>query len=823
MRQDSSGRAWLGVDDGQQRVARWGMAMSDEKKTGKGLDRRSLLTGAAIGGAGVAALAAGAAKLEDMQRRLKTPAALPPGSAPEVALSFADSRPVYNGRVAAPAGAPNIITIILDDVGFSDLGCYGSEIPTPHFDAIAAAGIRYSNFRTTAMCSPTRAAFQTGLNHHSAGMGWLADIDSGYPGYRGDLTHEAATIAETLRDAGWNTLHVGKWHLNNAETTGATGPYDNWPTSRGYERAYWYQGHSTDYFKPSELFDGVAPIEPPNTPDYYVTDDLTDRAIQYIDTQHAMAPDKPFFLTLAFSGAHSPLQARGRERDKHKGKYDAGWDVIRAARLERQRKMGLVPETTQLPPLSFGADPWASLTPLQQRNYARYMEVYAGVITSLDANVGRLMARLEELGVAQNTLVLIFSDNGGSPEGSPTGTPNIFAMASGRQVPDEEVAKLYDVMGEDPTFPHYPMGWACASNTPFRKYKQYVHLGWVADPLIVHWPARIADKGVIREQFVHVVDLFPTLLEAAGVKRAPTYNGRPQKPIEGASVLASFANPQAPTRTEQYYELGGTRAFQSGNWRLTAEHERGAAFEKDHWALYDMSKEINELTDLSGQHPEIAGQLEQEWNAAAARYNVLPLDDRALLIKMVQDRQRRGIRAHWDLHPPIERMAHDVAPQIAGFSHVITIDVERPAGAEGVLLATGSKHGGITLYVQGGKLIYETSQVPFGERIVGDGSLPEGKLELRYEQKMVSRPFDGSGALFVNGTKVAQHTFDRCIFITSYDGLSVGADLGNQVSTAYTGPTPFTGTIHRVRIDIDNSATGALEMARFIRELTWRQ
>ncbi|MEJ0045972.1 MAG: sulfatase-like hydrolase/transferase [Rhodospirillales bacterium] len=207
------------------------------------------------------------------------------------------------------------------------------------------------------MCSPTRAAFQTGLNHHSAGMGWLADIDSGYPGYRGDLTHDAATIAETLRDAGWNTLHVGKWHLNNNSTTGATGPYDNWPTSRGYERAYWYQGHSTDYFKPSELFDGVAPIEPPDVPDYYVTDDLTDRAIRYIDTQHAMAPDKPFFLTLAFSGAHSPLQVRGRDRDRHKGKYDAGWDVIRAARLERQRKMGLVPETTQLPPLSFGAIP----------------------------------------------------------------------------------------------------------------------------------------------------------------------------------------------------------------------------------------------------------------------------------------------------------------------------------------------------------------------------------------------------------------------------------------------------------------------------------
>ena len=246
------------------------------------------------------------------------------------------------------------------------------------------------------MCSPTRAVFHTGLNHHSAGMGWLADIDSGYPGYRGDMTHEAATIAETLRDAGWSTFLLGKWHINNVETTGATGPYRNWPTSRGYERAYWFQGHSTDYFKPGELFDGVAPVEPPDVPDYYVLDDLTDRAISYINTQHAMAPDKPFFLNLAFPGAHSPLQVRGRDRDRHKGKYDSGWDEIRAARLERQKTMGLLPDTTQLPPLSTGAHAWTTLTPLQQKVYARYMEVYAGIISNLDDNVGRLMTALDQ-------------------------------------------------------------------------------------------------------------------------------------------------------------------------------------------------------------------------------------------------------------------------------------------------------------------------------------------------------------------------------------------------------------------------------------------
>jgi arylsulfatase A-like enzyme len=796
--------------------------MADEKPNK--IDRRSLLTGAAIGAGSVAALAAGGAKLQDLQRKFATPHSVAEGAPAQVELSFADSHPAYEAARHAPAGAPNIITIILDDVGFSDLGCYGSEIPTPHFDALAAGGLRYANFRTTAMCSPTRAAFQTGLNHHSAGMGWLADIDSGYPGYRGDLTHDAATIAETLRDAGWNTLHVGKWHLNNNSTTGATGPYVNWPTSRGYERAYWYQGHSTDYFKPSELFDGVAPVEPPDTPDYYVTDDLTDRAIRYINTQQAMAPEKPFFLTLAFSGAHSPLQVRGRDRDRHRGQYEAGWDVIRAARLERQRAMGIVPPTTSLPPLSFGADPWESLSPQQKHLYARYMEVYAGVISSMDDNVGRLIAALDNLGVRENTLVLVFSDNGGSPEGSPTGTPNIFATAFLRPVPLEEATKLYDVMGEDATFPHYPMGWACASNTPFRKYKQYVHLGGVADPLIVNWPSRIHDHGAIRPQFVHVVDLFPTLLESAGVQRAATYQGRPQKPIEGASAFATFNSTTAPTRTEQYYELGGTRAYQSGTWRLTAEHERGEDFARDHWALYDMAHEANELTDLSDKYPQVAAELKAKWDAAALRYGVLPLDDRALIVKMVQDKQRRGTRPDWDLRMPIERLAHDVAPAVCGQDHMITVALERPPGqGDGVLIAGGSKHAGFVLHILNGQLVYETSLVPWVERIVAPVELPNGKLQVRYQQIMTARPFDGSGLLFVNGEKVAEHKFDRCLLSMSYDGISVGADLGNQVSTAYRGPTPFQGTIERVQIHIDSHPSTVMEMARFMRELSWRQ
>jgi arylsulfatase A-like enzyme len=781
------------------------------------INRRSFLLGAAGGAAATALGAAGVAKLRTQERKLRTPTAVQGGASAEVAESFADSRPAYTGEVAAPAGAPNVIVIVLDDVGFADLGAFGSEIRTPNMDRLGAEGLRYVNFRTCAMCSPTRAALMTGLNHHSAGMGWLADIDSGYPGYRGDLTLEAATLAEVLRDGGWSTLHVGKWHVNLSASNGPAGPYHNWPTSRGFERAYWFQGHSTDFFKPSELIDGTAPVEAEERDDYFANDALTDRAIAYVQTQKAIAPDKPFYLQLCFPGAHSPIQARARERDAYKGVYDAGWDVVRAKRLEKQRALGVVPATTQLPPLSPGADAWDTLDATSKRIYARYMEVYAGQIGNLDANVGRLLAMLEQRGWRDNTLIMLFSDNGGSAEGTPTGTPNVFAAPFGRPVPVDEAAKLYDVMGEDVTFPHYPIGWACCSNTPYRLYKQYAHLGGVADPLIVSWPGHIAARGELRTRFVHVVDLYPTVLEAAGVQRPDVYRGRKLKPIEGASILATFASAEAPTRSAQYFELGGQRGYLDGDWRLVTRHERGSSFDDDVWELYDLSKDPNELVNLATQHPDKLEDLKTKWTAAAEQYGVFPLDDRNLVIKMVQDRQRRGIRPKWDLVPPIERLHLQVAPLVCGLSHEIAVEIVRPPGrGDGVLVAHGSKHAGYVLYVLDGRLCYEQSLVPWNERLESAEPLPDGPLTVRYVQTMTSRPFDGGGALFVGDRKVAEHTFARVLFAPSYDGFTIGADLGNQVSSRYRGSNPFQGEIARLRIDVDTTPTSALENLRFI-------
>lgn len=789
----------------------------DDDQDRRGLKRRAFLIGATSGAAVTALGAAGLVAVRGKMRTLRTPEAVEGGRPAEIAESFADSRPSYAGDVRAKPGAPNVVVVVLDDVGFSDLGAYGSEIRTPRLDALAANGLRYTNFRTCAMCSPTRAALMTGLNHHSAGMGWLADLDSGYPGYRGDMTLDAATLAEVLRDAGWATMHVGKWHVNLAASNGANGPYHNWPTHRGFDRAYWFQGHSTDYFKPAELVDGVTPVEAPAKDDYYVTEDLTDRAIAYVRTQKALAPEKPFYIQLAYPTAHSPLQCRGRDRDAYKGVYDAGWDVVRAARLERQRKLGVVPATTQLPPLSPGADPWNTLDATEKRIYARYMEVYAGAISALDRDIGRFLDALDEIGERENTLVVVFSDNGGSAEGTPTGTPNVFAAAFGRPVPVDEAAKLYDVMGEDPTFPHYPIGWTCVSNTPFRMYKQYTHLGGVADPLIVSWPKGIASRGESRDRFVHVIDLYPTILEATGIARPEVYRGRKLKPIEGASIVATFASGAAPTRGEQYFELGGQRGYLDGTWRLVTRHERGTPFEKDVWELYDLATDPNELQNLAAQHPEKVRELVTKWEAAAEKYAVYPLDDRNVVIKLSQDRLRHGLRAKWEFRPPMERLSAHVAPFVSGLSHEIVAELVRPPGrGDGVIVACGSQPAGYVLHVTGGRLVYEQSLFPWNERITAPDPLPDGDVTVKYVQTMTSRPFDGSGALYVNGKKVAEHTFTRALVSTSYDGFSLGADLGNRVSTMYPAPHPFQGRIVRVTMDIDTTPFTLMEQMRFV-------
>lgn len=572
------------------------------------------------------------------------------------------------------------------------------------------------------------------------------------------------------------------------------------------------------------MFDGTTLIDVAARGDadtYYATDDFADQAVRYINTHRALTPDKPFFVQLAFSGAHSPLHARPADRDAFKGKYDAGWDAVRRDRLARQQAMGLIAPTTKLPPLSKGAEPWDTLSAQERAVYARYMEVYAGVIAGLDRAIGRVMAALAAQGIADDTLVMLFSDNGGSPEGTPGGTPNIFASALGRAVPLADAARLGPVMGEADTCPHYPMGWANASNTPFRLYKQFTSLGGVADPLIVRWPKGIAAKGEVRRQFVHVIDLFPTLLDAAKLKRPELYQGRRQLPVDGASFAATFAEGTAPTRREQYYELGGYRAYEDGKWRIVTVHERGTDFGGDRWALFDLSTDPNELVDVADRHPEIAAALRAKWEAAARANNVYPLDDRNLIIKLSQQRTK-DIRPIWEFRPPVPYLPVEASPLVCGLDHSFEIVIDRPADIrDGVLVAHGSAPAGYVIYLKDGQLFYESSLIPWTERING-GPVPAGRSTIRYVQKMTVRPFEGEGALFVNGERRAAHVFERVVASPSYDGLSIGRDFGAPVSTAYSGPNPFAGTIERVTIKVESRAPTLQEMRRFIQAMQIR-
>jgi arylsulfatase A-like enzyme len=722
---------------------------------------------------------------------------------------------------SGPASQPlNVIFIVLDDVGYADLGCFGSEIPTPAMDALAAGGLRYTNFRTTAMCSPTRAALLTGLNHHSADVGWLADVDSGRPGYRGTLSRNAATLAETLRANGWSTFLVGKWHLSNAEHEGSMSPTASWPGQRGFERCYWFHGHSSDYFKPANLYEGSEPADVADPDDYYTLDDFTDRAMAYIRTQKAQAPDKPFFLHLAYNGAHSPLQSRAEDRDAFGGRYEQGWDRVREARLAKQKALGVVPASTVLPPRNPDVAPWDDLPPKERRLYARYMEVYAGIVRRLDHNIGRLMRLLEEMRLSDDTLVVLLSDNGGSPEGGPQGTPNILATALGGSVPVDDALTMYEEMGGPDTLPHYPLGWAMASNTPFRHYKQQTFLGGVADPLIVRCPKRIPAEGGLRHQFVHVIDIYPTVLELLGLEAPSAIEGRPIKPVEGASFAPTFRNPGAsPPRRSQYFELGGQRAMHLDGWRLVDLHERGSDYKAAKWRLYGPA-DINELEDVSALFPEKVQQLEAEWAKAAARYNVLPMDDRSLVAKLFSARMRAPPRPRWEILPPIEPIAAAVSPALAGRDHTIRIDIaHRRASDDGVLLAMGSIHWGFVLYIQDGRLAYESSLRPYGWRMASKARVPAGESRVQYVQTMTERPFNGRGALYIDDVKVAETGPSRMLFGVGYDGLSIGRDAGAPVSRRYRAPFAFRGEISRVVIDIDPRPPTPDEMRRVIQLL----
>jgi len=734
------------------------------------------------------------------------------GSSPfpgRIGQTLDESTPHYVPRTAAQPGAPNVILIVLDDVGFSDLGCYGGEIETPAIDALASGGLRYVNFRTTGVCSATRASLLTGLNPHSAGIGWLTFDDAGFPGYRGDLSRHAATLAETLNEAGYVSYHSGKWHVNAATSTSATGPVENWPLQRGYARSYWFQGHSTDFFRPSQVYDGNERISI-DRDDYYATDDFSDRAITYIRDHVAQDPDTPFFLTLAHAAAHSPLQAVREDIDAERGNYNEGWDRIREQRLARQIDLGVVAPQTQLPQRNPGIDAWDDLSTGDRQLYARYMEVYAAMIRRVDMNTAKLIDTLETLGILDNTLIIVLSDNGGSPDGGLKGTTNLLAGRSGGVTNPQALAQLEDIGGPD-TYVAYPAGWAMASNTPFRLYKHDTHLGGVADPLIVHWPRAIAQKGELRNQYVHAVDVLPTILECAGARPLDQLRGLTTKPVQGVSFASTFESPDAAeTRHAQHFELSGLRAYYADGWRLVSKGRYGQP--DDGWELFDVRQDCNETNDLAAGLPERVAALEARWSEAAREFDVLPINSQSNFRKSFAGFFAGGGRTRWELRPPIDLVPEEASPALVGRSHTIDIELAPTQRSDqGVLFAYGNMFLGVVLYVHDGQLIYEAAATP--HTIKMQARLAEGATHIRFTHTLTARPWRGVNELFVDSVRVAAHEPDHFFFGRPMQGLQIGRNDAVPVSNAYTAPDPYSGVIRRVVVTLDNSPYSDEEIA----------
>jgi len=729
---------------------------------------------------------------------------------PNIGRTYKDSKPSWELPPQAAKGAPNVIYLVLDDVGYAQLGCYGSEIQTPNIDRIAAGGLRYTNFHTTSLCSPSRACLLTGDNHHTNHMGVISEAATGYPGYDGRMPRSQATIAEILKQNGYSTFYIGKWHQTPPDETSDSGPYDHWPLGMGFERFYGFLGGETNQWFPDLVYDNHR-VDAPRRPGYHLTEDLTDRAIQFISEQKQVTPDKPFFLNLAYGAGHAPHHVAKKYIEMYRGKFDKGWDKVREETLTRQKKMGIVPENTELAPRNSDVKAWDELTPDQRRLYARMEEVFAGFLTHCDENIGRLMAFLEDQRLTENTLLIVVSDNGASQEGRETGSFNESLYFN--QIPEnvEMDMKLIDELGGPMTYPHYPLGWAMAGNTPFKRYKQETHAGGITDPLIIQWPKIIKDKGGIRSQYHHMIDITPTVLELLSIQQPKVVNGVDQRPMDGVSMAYTFSDSKAPSRREtQYYEMLGHRAIYHKGWKAVVTHRLGEDFDKDRWELYNVAQDFSESDDLAAANPVKLREMIERWWSEAGKNNVLPLDDRGIIRLLEQPNLNRP-RTIVTYMPGMPTMPRNNMLNFRNRSYSITADVEIPSGgAEGVLMSLGGRFGGFSFFVQNNRLSYAYNWVGL-ERytVTSTEPVPAGSVRLRLE--FTGRPGSGIAALYINDKQVGEGRVAHLVPITFglSEGLTVGRDPSTPVTESYQSPFEFTGKIKKVVMELKEDSKQA--------------
>jgi len=772
------------------------------------------------GAALVAFLALGGshASAQDWPDRTVLPDTLSPFEG-TIGKYYTESISDWQEPIGAPEGAPNVIVILLDDVGFGQTGTFGGTIPTPALDELAAEGLEYTRFHTTAICGPTRAALLTGRNHHVAGNGFLMEWATGFPNYSTMIPKSTATIGEILKDNGYATWWFGKNHNTPDWETTVAGPFDRWPTGLGFEYFYGFNAGETDQYYPV-LFENTTPVEPDKTPEqgYHLLTDMTDRAIERMKFSKSVAPKKPFFMYFAPGAMHAPHQARPEWREPFKSAFDSGWDVYREQIYENQLARGLIPEGTKLTPRPDWVPAWETLNDTQKTVYTTLMENYAGYMSFTDHEVGRLLAAVKELPDADNTMVIyIVGDNGASSEGGPNGTFNEIAALNGIETPLEDLVPLLDNVGQPGTEPHYPMGWAWAGNAPFQWVKQVAsHLGGTRNPMVVSWPAGIQPDDAPRLPFLHVVDVVPTILEAAGIPMPETVDGIAQKPLEGASFVESFADPAFEGRDSQYFEILSNRSFYEDGWKANAQHTlpwrqdlAPGNWEADTWELYYLPDDFSEANDLAAQNPEKLEELKAKFDAAAEQFDVYPLDDRGAGRLAVPKPPVPGAAPDsttFTYYPGATRIPENAAPPMKNHAWTLAATVEGDGtDTEGVIMGFGGLAAGVTLYLDEGVPVFTYNY--FGDYTTLRGTEPiDGVASILVDFAYAGGDAPGAGAtvtMLVDGEQVAQEEMAATVpGRFGIDTFGIGEDAGQPVTTDYEAPFSFTGTIEEVVIDI---------------------
>ena len=728
----------------------------------------------------------------------------------KIAKKYEDSQEWWPPETRPKKDAPNVIIFLLDDVGFAQVKSFGGLIETPNIDALASNGLRYNNFHTTALCSPSRASLMAGRNPHSIGLGSHALTAMGFPGYNAVMPESAKSVANYLGEKGYINYALGKWDHTPLYEVSQVGPFDRWPSGEGFQHAYTFMAADVHQFVPV-MWNDHSPE--PYRKSVHLDQDLADRAIEWITGHKSIKPDLPFMMLWASGSMHSPHQAPDSFLDKYKGKFDQGWDNAREMIMANQKNLGIVPANTKLTERIDQIPAWDSLPEQEKKLYARQMEVFAAQMEWVDHQIGRVVKELTRIGELDNTLIFVSSDNGASGEGGLAGTFNETYVLNGLQTPLEANLRHLDDWGKTNTYPHYHAGWAMAGNTPFRYFKQSEHRGGQQDHLVVHWPNGIKAKGEIRDQYHHISDIAPTIMEAAGVSVPETYNGVKQKPMDGKSMMYSFDNPDAPNvKTRQYYEMFGNRAIWADGWKAVTIHadrmpwelNKVAPFETDKWELYNVAEDFSESTDLAEKHPEKLAELKAMFEEEAWKYNVYPLyDDMISRISKQQDRLFGDKKDFVYFAPGATRIAEKASAPVKNRSHIISTTLDLTGDEKGIIAAVGGMTGGFSMFIKDGKLHYDYNYLDGVHYNLVSPTLPKGKTELKFVfTKTVE--FGGKGELYVNDKKVGEVDMPQ-MHISTYslaETFDIGLDTGTQVSKLYTDPFPFEGDLDRVLINL---------------------